>query len=337
LDLSKGNRLDKDPGMVFIIGMGRSGTSLLTNMLHCHENIIATPENEFIISFKSKFEKKDFSKLEVVEEFVAVLKTNYNKVLSFWEPTIELKNAIISLSDKSFASVCKQVYLHYPFLENKNSISYIVDKNPVYSLYIPQLMELFPTAKFIILYRDYRSNVVSRKKYSEGKSSLAQLAASWNYYYEQIHKTILKLHVPNTILRYEDLVAQPEQTLKSLCSFLEIDYSDSMLNYQSLSKKMKHHASENASEHIYNKIVHMHGNLEKPLDVSRIADYTSKLNSKEIDFLDQFCGKIGRNFNYLPAENNVKKSSFLDKIKYQFSHLKISIYYIYRKWKYGMF
>ncbi|MBK6985223.1 MAG: sulfotransferase [Bacteroidetes bacterium] len=180
--------------MTFIVGMGRSGTTMLTNMLNLNPNVIACPENEFVIFSMTDFKDKDFTDKTVINEFVNLFEYKFSKIISFWKPGKELKQSILNLNNKSFANVCKQVYLNYPFVINKpENVTCIVDKNPIYSLYLNELNTLFPNSKYIILTRDYRDNALSRKKYSDKETSIFTLGASWNYYYKCIFKSVKKI------------------------------------------------------------------------------------------------------------------------------------------------
>jgi hypothetical protein len=193
--------------MIFIVGMGRSGTTMLTNMLNLNNQVIACPENEFVLFTQSTFKHKNFENESVVDEFVNLFNYKFSKVISFWKPKLELKSDIMTLENKSFSNVCKQVYLNYPFgLNNKKNITCIVDKNPIYSLYIDDLNRLFPDSKYIVLSRDYRDNILSRKKFSDKKSSIYSLAVSWNYFYDAVFKSIKKNQLDYAILRYEYLL-----------------------------------------------------------------------------------------------------------------------------------
>ena len=315
--------------MTFLIGMGRSGTTLLTNMLNCNKSIVSTPENEFLLRFKSTFIHKDFNDEAVVDEFIQSFESNYNKVLSFWKPTVELKSAIQNDPIKNYASICKQVYLHYPFISSKKGISHIVDKNPVYSLYVKELKAVYPKAKFIVIYRDYRDNVLSRKKYSDKKSSIYQLGISWNYFYQKIDSAFQQSDSNKISLRYEDLVENPSKELRKICAFLGVQYSDEMLNYQELSTNIKAHIEENLNADSFEKIANMHANLDKKVMSNRIQAYKKELTPSEIRLLDAICQPIGLSHGYLP--DSISKLSFFQKINYQLALFKVKMYYRFQK------
>ena len=312
--------------MTFIVGMGRSGTTMLTNMLNLNPKVIACPENEFVMFSLADFKNKDFNDPKVIDEFVNLFELKFSKTISFWKPGIRLKDSIVNLKNKSFDNVCKQVYLNYPFANNPiEQVTHIVDKNPVYSLYIKELNEIFPNSKYIILSRDYRDNILSRKKYAENSNSIYTLAESWNYYYKAIFRDVKKYNLNYYILRYEDVASKPEQTLIDLCKFLGIEFNEKMLHFQGLSKDIKNYIEQNLSEIEYTKLKTMHHNLENKVNANRVKAYENELTENEIIILDSICHRVGKQFNYLPIHKINHSLSF--NVRLKLSQLKIITYY----------
>jgi hypothetical protein len=309
--------------------MGRSGTTMLTSMLNMHEEIVATPENEFILFSHSSYKNKNFDQPSTVRSFSKIFDYNFNNVINIWKPD-NIEKRIAGLIHKSFANVCKQVYLDYPLAHDKtNDVKYIVDKNPFYSLHINILNELYPQAKYIVIVRDYRDNIVSRKKYSDKKSSLYELAAAWNYYYKQIFDSITKYNLPFYVIRYEDLVKFPEQKLREICSFLGVDFCDEMLSFQDFSKKIKQHAKGILSESNYEKISNMHSNLDKKVNTERVQAFKNELSVTDINMLNYFCAKFSQKFNYNTINEIIPKPSLFIRMKYGYSYIKlVAFHYI---------
>jgi hypothetical protein len=279
-----------------------------------------------VLFTQSTFKNKNFENESVVDEFVNLFNYKFSKVISFWKPKSELKSEIMKLENKSFSNVCKQVYLNYPFADNENKkVSCIVDKNPIYSLYIDDLNRLFPDSKYIVLSRDYRDNILSRKKFSDKKSSIYSLAVSWNYFYDAVFKSIKKNQLDYTILRYEDLVDKPTETLIKLCDFLNIEFDEKMLHFQDLSKDIKNYVKENLTNEEFDKLSAMHHNLEKKINVDRVNSYRKELSEQEIFILDTICFDQAKVFNYKP--NGLINRTFAIKLKMAISFLKTALYY----------
>lgn len=324
------------PKIAFIVGMGRSGTTLLTNMLNSNPEIIASPENEFIIHSYNTFYQQNFSDEKVVDAFIDMFSQNFNRVISIWKPGPELKSDILQLKDTSFANICKLAYLNYPLsLKDKNNVTWVIDKNPSYSLHIDKISEIFPDAKFIVIVRDYRDNILSRRKYSDENVPIHKLAADWNYYYDSIFKSLATKNIPFHLIKYEDLASDPTKHLQSLCSYINVPYTEQMLNFQELSKEIKKHAVENVSKEKNEKIQRMHGNLEKKVNTERVNAYVNELNPSEIALLDFACEKLASRFGYEKHQPS-KKPIFSDILYYNYCYLKTSVWGILIKIKYKL-
>lgn len=331
--MAESNSTSFSPQIAFMVGMGRSGTTLLTNMLNSNPQIIACPENEFIIHSYRSFIQKDFNDVKVVDSFIDMFNHNFNRVISIWKPGTNLKRDIVNSNDKSFGNVCKLAYLNYPISQKdlsslqvaKENVQWVIDKNPSYSLHIDVLKQIFPRSKFIVIVRDYRDNIISRRKYSDENVPIHKLAAHWNYYYERIFKSLEKSNINYHLIKYEDLVSQPTDSLKLLCSYIDVPYSDQMLNFQELSKEMKKHAIENISKEKNEKIQRMHSNLDKKVNTERVNAFVKELKSDEIAFLDWACEKLAVKFKY-EKHSELVKTPIVSKLQYRFSYLKTTIY-----------
>lgn len=319
------NTHTKLPDIAFIVGMGRSGTTMLTSMLNMNEQVIATPENEFIMFSYSYFKAKNFSSVKQANFFSTIFNYDFNNVINIWKP-VGLVSKIANLKDKTFANVCKLVYLCYP-LSNKNSekVNWVIDKNPSYSLHMGVLNSIYPDAKYILIVRDYRDNIVSRKKYSDKSSSIYKLAAAWNYYYSQIFKAIDNYKLQYFIVKYEDLVEFPEKTLQGICRYLDVEYTVEMLKFQEFSKEIKKHAQSNLSEAKFTKVSNMHSNLDKEVNTERVEAFKKELSPSEIDILDAVCLKHAKTFNYKASRNNLSLK-FSEKLKYVIALIEIIIF-----------
>jgi hypothetical protein len=325
---------NKQPNIAFLIGMGRSGTTLLTNMLNSHVNLVATPENKFLIFTYHTFYKKNFNNISTINSFLKVFNYNLNKVISIWKPLPKVKEDLVGLRDKNFANVCKSVYLNYPFIGTKSEINYIIDKNPDYSLHIDTLNKIYPTAKYILLVRDYRDNILSRKIHANKVTSIYDLAAAWNYYYNRIFKSIKKHDLSYHLIRYEDLVTNPKEILTNLCNYIGVNYSEEMLSFQGLSKEIINHVKINENNKVYEKIKRMHSNLENQVNDKRIKSYEKELSSKDISILNYICFRNGKKFNYIKKKE--KHISLVWILKSKLAFLKIIVYYTWRSFYYTL-
>lgn len=108
-----------------------------------------------------------------------------------------------------------------------------LEKTPGHSLWIPEIVELLPDARFINIIRDARDVVASIMAASQtwGKDSLTHYAYSsarlWSKYVQAVEKGRKLVAKENFLdIRYEDLQREPAQKLRLLGQFLKFEWSD---------------------------------------------------------------------------------------------------------------
>lgn len=149
------------------------------------------------------------------------------------------------------------------------------------NLFYSQAMETFGlNLKYIFLYRDGRDVALSFKKAIVGDKHVYHLAKQW----KQEQDICLDLHKHYGdekvfLLNYEKLVAEPEESVKSLCNFLGIEYRKDMMQfYESNSSKAAAAAGD------------MWKNLEKPVMQNNTNKYLKELSAEEIEIYEWVAG-----------------------------------------------
>lgn len=318
----------------FIVGIGRSGTTLLTDMLNGNPHISAAPENNFILFGKNL---STLSGSNLITEFKTLFTLNHNHTQSIWKPDLSfLEKYQTPEENLTYQQLCTEVYLHNNPTKDKNQIQVFVDKNPIYSLYIKDLIMLFPKAKFIVLSRDYRDNIVSRRKHARGTIStisklMVSLGASWRLYYKSILKEEKK--IPNQFIRvrYEDIVEQPKETLLKITSFLNISFDEKMLHTHENSIMTKFESLD-LPKAAKDKIYEMHNRLNMPLNSEHINYWKDKFSKQDLILLETICSSAAKEFNYAsfsqPTSIEIIWAYSRIIIAYPFFWLSVIVYYL---------
>jgi hypothetical protein len=99
------------------------------------------------------------------------------------------------------------------------------------------MLEWFPTAKFVHIVRDPRDMLASLRKvrFTDGlnywfTTSATVAGMEWRESVRISEELEQQLPTRYRTLRYEDLVTQPEETIRSLCEFLDEDYLPEILD-----------------------------------------------------------------------------------------------------------
>ncbi len=202
----------------FIVGVGRSGTTLLRLMLDAHPDITIPPETQFIRQLTSKCG---------LEEFFSVV-TSEDTWCDFHIDRIAFKNALTQL--KSF-SVTEGLRLFYRFYADKHRKKIVGDKTPYYILNMTDIQFLLPEARFIHLIRDGRDVALSYRGLWFGPGDNIEAAAEFWSSRIQLARQQAPLLKHYLEVRFEQLILNPADVLMQICKFLEIPFSEKMLTY----------------------------------------------------------------------------------------------------------
>lgn len=286
---------------VFIIGRPRSGTTMLRSMFDAHPNIQIPQESALIrnlYSLYGKVSKWDESK--ILKLYREILK---QPLFDLWLVDKQrLKDNLLAIPVNSdFQYVCRVIYSSTYSFFDKKEIKILADKNPPYTLCIPLLLKIFPDARFIYIVRDYRDNVLSMKKVDFERPWLSSLAYRWRYYNKRFLKAYAKDKSRFLITRYEDLVTDPEKHLKAICNFLNIEYYEKMIHYNSVKEEaLKVYPLELINR--YQK------SLFEPVSPSKVGLWKRQMSKKEIRKCDLIVGQYSEIMGY---ERSYKGKSFL--------------------------
>lgn len=317
--------IEKIP-FVFIVGRGRSGTTLLQTILDAHPNVMLPLESRFIIHLKTNYFKIKNWTPRLIDALVKDLykEKKFDRLWRVEEAVLHKKLNSLPLNRISFSIICKILYLSYPSLFKKQQIQIIGDKNPLYSIYIEELKEVFPDAKFVHLIRDYRDNIVSYKQVFELEKSIALMAIGWKIYNRSIDASKAKRPDLFYTLRYEDLVTFPEKYLKEICQFLNLNFEPEMLNYR---KKL----NEDKNKLPKKELEHYHPNLQKAITTSQIDKWKTILTPRELALAEFIAGEYGLKYGYQPLNTeksfNFYPSAWLAGLRYWMDVFVIKTFY----------
>ena len=281
---------------VFILGNPRSGTSLFRIILNNHPEIVAPPECGFAQWWLKKYGNWKLSDLksERLDQFLIDLFKS--KKFETWKLTSKVvKNIILKNKPSSYSELVSCVYLSYS--ENPDAIRVVIDKNNYYINHIMELDQIWPMAKYLHLVRDGRDVACSYLEMSTLKSnsnykptlssSIDEIAREWVIN----NKIISSLDNGNNyeLIKYENLINYTSQSLKNICEFLDIEYSERMLDYYKNNDSKKSEPTETLDWKMRTR--------EKP-DNSRISRYKEFLTEAQIKIFSEIALQSLKNFKY---------------------------------------
>jgi len=210
---------------IFIVGMPRSGTTLVEQIISSHHAVYGADE------------------LSTISDLTSSILAN---------PSTQDTN---NLSEKYFLSIRQKYLESLSNLDINEDI--ITDKWPLNFQYIGFILTAFPEAKIIHLRRDARAVCWSiYKNYFSGKGNgwaynLNDLASFYALYSELMifwHELF-----PNQIydINYEDLTNNQEKETKKLLKYCELEWDESCLNFHTNKRAVKTASASQVRKKMY--------------------------------------------------------------------------------------
>lgn len=291
----------------FLIGAGRSGTTVLTQLLNVHEKLLATPENKFVMTFYNLLHQ---NKTDTV--CLNNLLIRYYRQINRNKPQKKGGNLVWSFDNKPLQSllqtqepqgydrICKAFLLGLQYAgRNNEQVRVLINKNPDYINWVPELLSVFPKAKFIIAIRDYRAVANSYRQNPENHylDRLSLVELFWRADYSALLPLTHLFPEKFLFVHYEDLVMEPMQSIAQVCAFLDIQFQEKMLLFHEfLPEKME---EERALWNDYQR--EKWSALSKPLNPDSLYKWQNTSTPTQIAFAEWQCGKIGQHFGYIPT------------------------------------
>jgi hypothetical protein len=206
----------------FIVGCGRSGSTLLRAMLEAHPDLVVPPEAPFVVDLA----RRRGPGPPDPEELLGQLGQNERFALWGLDPE-QLKRQVGTPS--SLADAFRAVYRCAA--EAAGAARY-ADKTPGNVLHLPMLADLFPEAVFVHLVRDGRDVAPSFVELGWSRS-IEDAALHWRLRVLRGRESGAALAPGRYLeLRYEDLVAEPEAALRRLVAAFDLRFDPAMLDHR---------------------------------------------------------------------------------------------------------
>jgi hypothetical protein len=206
----------------FVVGVPRSGTTLLRLMLDAHPALAVPPETQFAPAIIKACDDQEVSAERVMEILVAHprwadLELDPEAVLGRWR----------AIEPLTAGDALRSIYVAYAERAGKPRWG---DKSPPYLKYMLEIQGVLPEARFVHLIRDGRDVALSIRGLGLAPEGAAEAAAWWR---DRVSHARALAPLVNHYLevRFEDLVQEPERTLNRVCEFIELPWDPRMLDY----------------------------------------------------------------------------------------------------------
>jgi len=226
---------------IFIFSLPRAGSTLLQRILNQHNDISTAPEPWIALPLfymlKTEGTKSIYGHKILANAVNGFIDSFPNKRDDYLTTAAEFLTKMYSLSSES------------------NSI-YFLDKTPRYHLIINELLDSFPDAKFIFLWRNPLAIAASMIN-TWGKGSW-NLYMFWIDLYRGIDSMTSSFQNNKErciAVKYEDLVTSPDEAILKIMSYLKLEYNENIVDTFKHAKKIDGaRRGDPTGQHKYNKV-----------------------------------------------------------------------------------
>jgi len=282
---------------IFIVGCGRSGTTMLGAMLGSHSRAITTPESQFNTDIYNIMER--FNPQRAIE----ILENHHR--FKIWNLNISPFRDTLLSSNSHKEFIFKTVSIYRDTIARKDSADIWIDHTPANVNKIDILLNIYPNAKIIHIIRDGRAVALSHKKVKWGKDYMPDMARFW---ISRVASGLAaECRYPDSVIsiKYEDIVTDTENSLKRISNFIGIEYEDSMIEANGFI--LPEYTKE------------QHKLVGKRADSSRVNRWREELTQREIEIFEHYAKDILRILGYTPIYKNPKRERRIDRIRYRYS------------------
>lgn len=198
------------PTPIFIFSLPRSGSTLLQRLLAAHEQIATVSESHLLLPLLYTLKREG-------------VYSAYNHRFTVWaleEFCRDLPGGIVT-----YQAELRELALRLYAQAAKRETTYFVDKAAAYHLIAPEIMQLFPEAKIIFLWRNPLAVAASLMDSWAG--------GRWNLYEHdtRLHEGLPQLieayteHMDGVLsIRYEELLQHPEEEMTRVFNYLQLPF-----------------------------------------------------------------------------------------------------------------
>lgn len=226
---------DVTPGPVFVVGMWRSGTSLLYTLLNQHPGIALMYEAD--LPLLPQLFRKSGGKTDWLERW------------EFWNSALSrhrIDRQQIPHNVPGLRSATEMVWKQYA------GDALYGEKSPNYYDSLRWLSREFPTARFVVIWRDpadiCRSIIRAAQTGSSffAKRGITHRALIGTRRLKSECEALISRGVPIHQIQYEEMIKEPERVLSGVCNFLQIPFDQQMASLEGADRSAIYEADHHA-------------------------------------------------------------------------------------------
>jgi Sulfotransferase family len=307
LDRLKRDRRDRPP-VPFVVGMNRSGTTLLRMMLDAHPELAIPPETHFVPDLIKACREPD----AMPEDALAAMK-KHREWGDFDLSDEEMLGRLRALPKLRPGPATRAFYAIYTEQQRKPRWG---EKTPTYVQKMKLIQRALPEVRFVHVIRDGRDVALSVLDRTVRELTAADVARRWK-------KKITKARADAPAIRhykevrYEDMILDTEQVLRDVCEFIELPWDDAVLHYHERSPERLQEMARvlpgdgRAQELSVERRMATHAMTTKPPSAERVARWRTQMSPEQRAEFEAEAGDLLEQLGYPTGEHAVERATAL--------------------------
>jgi protein-tyrosine sulfotransferase len=304
---------------IFILGAHKSGTSLLRSLFDSHPALFAVPiESHFFQNLEYWIDYPFLERIQPRQISTAQLVTNLKAAIAYSNTEENPQGDGISkgIFDQSRfdthlethlqpitnlyenLALCFEIYLKAIFYSIHGTDiaakKRFLEKSVEAAELALELQQLFPDALFIHILRNPYANLVSMRKFrmhNKKTTAFPWLGLDYRSLYNSLfflykNKRLISNYL---VVKYEDLIMTPQTTLQSICEFVDLEFSKSLLQPTYLGQPWFGNSSAT---------VKFQG-----ISAARLHQWQTEISPLEIKLINKYLRHVVEDFGYDVVEN----------------------------------
>ena len=289
----------RDP-VPFVVGMNRSGTTLLRMMLDAHPDLTIPPETHFVPD-TIKAAKQDGASPESVLEAMKA----HREWGDFEISDEEMLSRFAALPEFRPGPAVRSFYEIYAERQGKPRYG---EKTPTYVQKMKLIQRALPEARFCHVIRDGRDVALSVLDRTVRDLTAGDVAKRWQKKVTKARDDSPSLNHYMEI-RYEDLIIDTEPVLRKVCDFFELPWQDELLTYHERSANRLQEMARalpgdgKAKELSVERRMATHEMTTKPPSADRVQRWRKQMTEEQRIEFEEVAGDLLAELGYPVGES----------------------------------
>ena len=285
----------------FVVGVNRSGTTLLRMMLDAHPELTVPPETHFVPEL---VETAQEAKGSPTPEALLATITSQREWGDFGLTEEELLTRFRAHDPLTAGDALRDFYEAYAERVGKPRWG---EKTPIYVKSMRKIESALPEARFVHVIRDGRDVALSIRDRATKEHPIDRIAERWVRRITRAREQARRLAHYKEI-RYEALILDTEPTLREVCEFFELPWDDAVLDYHQRSaerlEEMKRELPDQGKRttlSVERRMMTHARTTEKP-DPRRVSRWRESMDRSDRELFESIAGPLLEELGYVTGD-----------------------------------